>query len=171
MLSHPVVVALVSLCIGVVLGVLGRRRRVTQHGAAALRSLDQLAASLAGLERDLATQCAETERARAERDEQARKAREYFAKIDGCVTEATESRRLLVRTGAEHGSAQSMMLAEIESLAHQYRALVQQYREATGKAPPRAEPRLNPTIQIVADEFRENHVAPYQAPPVPGPVA
>ena len=171
MLSHPIVLALVSLCLGVALGVLARRYRVSHHGTVALASLDQLAAALAGLEQDLAHQRGETERARSERDEQARKAREYFVKIDGCVTEATESRRLLVRTGAEHGNAQAMMLTEIESLARQYQNLAAQYHQATGKAPPRPEPRLNPTIQIVADEFRESHVAPYLNQPVPTPVA
>jgi hypothetical protein len=171
MLSHPVVLAIVSLCVGVAIGVLARRRRVSRHGTAALVSLEQLAASLAGLECDLAEQRAETERTRAQRDEQARKAGEYFAKIDGCVTEATECKRLLVRTGAEHGNAQAMMLVEIESLARQYQALAAQYHQATGKPPPRPEPRMNPTIQIIADEFREVHVIPYQAPPAPTPVA
>lgn len=162
--------ALVSVALGWAIGVADRRRRSTTDGTAALVSLDQLAASLAALEIDLVAQRKETERTRQERDEQARKAREYFAKIDGCVVEATESRRLLVRTGAEHGNAQAMMLTEIESLTRQYQALANHFHAATGKPAPRPEPRLNATIQIVADEFREAHVTPYQNPAPPTPV-
>ena len=40
MLSHPIVLALVSLCLGVALGVFVRRYRVSHHGTAALASLD-----------------------------------------------------------------------------------------------------------------------------------
>ena len=153
-----------------VLGDVLSRRRNTAHGHAALASLDQIETTIKNLEASLALQREETERARAQRDEEARKAREYFEKIDGVVTEANECRRLLVKTGAEHGNAQAMMLAEIDSLAHQYAMLVHQYREATGKAPPRPAPRMNAAIQVVAAEFRDAHVAPYQQAPVTPPV-
>ena len=171
----PIVTAVLAcvafLCFGIAIGIGYRRFRVSRQGAAALASLEQLAAALAGLAQDLAHQRTETEHARAARDAEARRANEYFQKIEGCVLEATESRRLLVRTGAEHGAAQGMMLQEIESLAHQYRQLSEHYRAATGKPPARPEPRLNSAIQTVADEFRESHVAPYQNPAPSHPVA
>jgi hypothetical protein len=164
-----IALVVVSVALGVLVGFLAARLRGRQQGSAAVASLDQLAATFATLEADLAAQREQTERARAERDTEARKAREYFARIDGIVKEADECRRLLVRTGAEHGNAQSMMLREIESLSIQYRTLARHYRDATKKAPPRPEPLLNSAIQFVASEFREAHVTPYQNPPVPTP--
>lgn len=159
----------VALVLGVAGGVAAQRLRAGRQARAALSSLDHLSTTLRGLESDLGAARSETEQARAQRDAEARRAREYFDRIDGIVREADECRRLLVRTGAEHGLAQAMMLAEIESLTHQYRQLSRQYREATGKPPSRPEPRLNASIQVVADEFREAHVAPYQPAPVPAP--
>ncbi len=162
------VVLVLGACFG--LGIVYQRRSALRQGAAALASLDQLAATFKTLESDLAAQREQTERARAERDAEARKAREYFDRIDGIVKEADECRRLLVRTGAEHGNAQAMMLREIESLAIQYRTLAKHYRDATKKPPPRPEPLLNTTIQVVANDFREAHVTPYQNGPAPAPV-
>lgn len=161
------IVGFVFLCIGVALGVLGRRRRVNRHGLAAIASLDQLNTVFAGLERDLAHQRAETELVRTDRDFQKRRADEYFAKIDGCVVEATECRKLLVHTGASHGAAQAMMLHEIESLAAQYRWLAEQYRQDVGRGAPA--PRLNLAIQEVAAEFREQYVTAHQNQPSPTP--
>lgn len=160
---------LFALALGLGGGVVIQRLRAGRQGRAALSSLDQLSVTLRGLESDLAAQQRETAQARAERDAEARKAREYFDRIDGIVREADECRRLLVRTGAEHGLAQTMMLAEIDSLTYQYRVLSRQFREATGKPPSRPEPRLNSSIQTVAAEFREAHVAPYQADPTSAP--
>jgi multidrug efflux pump subunit AcrA (membrane-fusion protein) len=168
LISLPLPLLVVALSCALLVGaggaLLARRRRGSRQGAAALASLDQVAAAVNSLEADLAAQRQETAIARAQRDDEARKAREYFERIDGVVKEATECRRLLVRTGAEHGNAQAMMLTEIDSLARQYALLAEQYRDATGKAPPRPEPALNRTIQLVASEFREAHVVPYQAP-------
>lgn len=155
-------VGVISLFCGVLLGLFARRRRVTADGVAALGSLSQLESALQGLKGDLAHQQEETERAR-------RRADEYFAKIEGCVREATEARQLMIRTGAEHGSAQAMMLAEIESLHMQYRALAAQYKASTGRPAARPEPRLDPAIRAVAAEFRDEHVTPYQPAPVPTP--
>jgi hypothetical protein len=163
------------------LGIMYQRRSALAQGAAAVASLGPIASAIQKAEEELVHQRAETERARADRDEkvrtltaerdaEARKAREYFDRIEGIVKEATECRRLLVRTGAEHAAAQAMMLREIESLAIQYRTLTKQYRDATKKAPPRPEPLLNTTLQVIADEFREAHVAPYQNQPAPAPV-
>lgn len=161
---------LASLAVGVLLTALLLRRRSRTAGTAALASLGQIDVTMKDLESALARQREETDRARAQRDEEARKAREYFDRIDGIVKEADECRRLLVLTGAQHGAAQAMMLAEIDSLAQQYRWLSDEYREATGKPPPRREPRLNAAIQVVAADFREAHVAPYQKADPPAPV-
>lgn len=177
-MSHSLLVLAAALFFALVLGAAGgvviQRLRAGRQGRQALSSLDQLAVTLRGLESDLAEREKETVQARAQRDAEARKAAEYFDRIEGIVREADECRRLLVRTGAEHGLAQAMMLAEIDSLTHQYRQLSRQYREATGKPPPRPEPRLNSSIQVVAAEFREAHVAPYSTEPTsvlaePGP--
>ncbi len=89
-----------------------------------------------------------------------RRADEYFALIEGTTREAAEAKTLLVRQGASHGAAQSMMMAEIESLALQYRQLAVQYRTATGQPAPRPEPRLNRSIQVVAAEFEMEYVRP-----------
>jgi hypothetical protein len=159
-----------ALLVGVVVGVLLQRRRGARQGATALGSLDSIEAALRTLEADLATQRQQTDAAREQRDNEARKAREYFERIDGIVTEANECRRLLVRTGAEHAAAQAMMIVEIESLTGQYQLLARQYRQATGKPPPRPEPKLNTAIQVVANEFRDAHVTPYQQTPSPGTV-
>lgn len=161
---------LVSLAVGLAFGMTLRRRRSRLAGTAALASLGQIDATIKDLEASLALQREETERTRGQRDEEARKAREYFDRIDGIVKEADECRRLLVRTGAEHGMAQAMMLAEIDSLVHQYRALAKEYHHATGKPATRAEPRLNAAIQVVAADFREAHVAPYEKAHPPAPV-
>ena len=150
------------LALGVLLGVVLVRLYSRAQGRAALATLGQIDTTIQALEENLTLQRQETDRARAQRDDEARKAREYFEKIDGVVNEANECRRLLVQTGAEHGMAQALMLAEIDSLAQQYAMLVHQYREATGKAPPRPEPRLNAAIQVVAADFRDAHVTPYQ---------
>ncbi len=171
----------IALALGIVLGIFGARLRNRQQGAAALASLEPIAAAIQKAEEELVHQRAETERVRADRDEkvrtlaaardaEARKAHEYFARIDGIVKEADECRRLLVRTGAEHGNAQAMMLREIESLSIQYRTLARHYRDATKRPPPRPEPLLNTTLQVIADEFRDVHVTPYQSPPAPTPV-
>lgn len=167
---HAVLACIASLALGVLLTTLLLRRRSRAAGGAALASLGQIDVTIKDLEAALALQREETDRARAQRDEEARKAREYYDRIDGIVKEANECRRLLVLTGAQHGAAQAMMLAEIDSLAHQYAMLVHQYREATGKPPPRPEARLNAAIQVVAADFREAHVAPYQKADPPAPV-
>jgi len=160
----------VSLTVGLVLGMTLLRRRSRVAGTAALVSLGQIDVTIKDLQASLELQRAETDRARSQRDEEARKAREYFDRIEGIVNEATQCRELLVRTGAEHGMAQAMMLAEIDSLAQQYVMLARQYREATGKPPQRPEPRFNAAIQVVAADFREAHVTPYQKADPLGPV-
>jgi hypothetical protein len=159
---HVALACLASLALGALLTTLLLRLRNTAHGKYALASLDVLNGAFTAYEAELTALRGEIERARAQRDEEARKAREYFDRIDGIVKEADECRRLLVKTGAEHGAAQAMMLAEIDSVVHQYGALAKQYQEATGKPAPRPEPRLNAAIQVVAADFREAHVAPYQ---------
>lgn len=151
---------LACFAVGLCVGYLVFRLRSTAQGKAALGSLGQIASTIAELELNLRQQRMATEDAR-------RRADEYFGKIDGCVREATQAKSLLIRTGAEHGAAQGLMLREIESLSIQYRRLSQLYREVAGKPPPRPEPILDPRIQIVADEFREQHVTPYQSRPAP----
>jgi len=165
-----ILACLASLSVGVLLTTLLLRRRSRAAGGAALASLGQIDVTIKDLESALALQREETDRARAQRDEEARKAREYFDRIDGIVKEADDCRRLLVKTGAEHGAAQAMMLAEIDSVVHQYGALAKQYQEATGKPAPRPEPRLNAAIQVVAADFREAHVTPYQKATPQAPV-
>lgn len=164
-----ILACLASLSVGVLLTALFLRLRSRVAGTAALASLGQIDVTIKDLESALTAQREETDRARAQRDEEARKAREYFDRIDGIVKEADDCRRLLVKTGAEHGAAQAMMLAEIDSVVHQYGALVKQYQQATGKPAPRPEPWLNAAIQVVAADFREAHVTPYQkaAPTAP----
>ena len=134
---HAAVACLACLALGVLLTTLVLRRRSRVAGGAALASLGEIEATIRTLEQNLTEQRAETERTRGQRDEEARKAREYFERIDGVVTEANECRRLLVKTGAEHGAAQAMMLAEIDSIVHQYRALARQFLTATGNPAPR----------------------------------
>jgi hypothetical protein len=165
-----VLACLGCLSLGIGVGAIGARFWGRAAGRHALASLDAVNKSFLAYEADLKAQREETDRVRAQRDDEARKAQELFKRIDGIVAEATEARRLLVLTGAEHGRAQAMMLAEIESLTHQYRALAKHCRDVTGKPPPRPEPRLNSSIQVVAAEFREAHVVPYERAPEPAPV-
>lgn len=169
-LFHAALACLASLALGVLLTTLLLRRRSRVAGGAALASLGQIEVAIKDSEAALALQREETDRVRGQRDEEARKAREYFDRIDGVVAEANECRRLLVKTGAEHGAAQAMMLAEIDSIVHQYRALARQFLTATGKPAQRPEPLLNAAIQVVAADFREAHVAPYEKAHSPAPV-
>lgn len=129
----------------------GGRVRRANAVTAMETSLRAIEATLASAKEQLTHQQAETELAR-------RRADEYFATIESVVKEATAAKQLYVRSGAEHGAAQSMMLREIDSLAGQYRVLATQYKTATGKAPPRPEPVLDRTLQVVAAEFRDEHV-------------
>lgn len=92
-----------------------------------------------------------------------RKGREYFDRIDGIVNEANGYRSLYITSSATHAAAQDMMLRERELLVKQYLVLAAQYKQATGKKPPREQPMVNSVVEQVASEFRETHVTPYVA--------
>lgn len=154
------VLGLIGLVVGacVMYGWLRWRSRV--QTAAVGASVTSLASAFTDVETELRAKDREIEIAR-------RRADEYFTKIEECVTEANEARRLYTQSAVEAGAAQAMMLREIESLARQYHGLAVEYRRAVGKDPPRPEPRRDPTILAVANEFQEAHIVPHTPAPAP----
>lgn len=148
-------VPVVTFCCGIAVAWATFTWRSRRASKAAVASLHSIQTVFHDAEQELQRQRNETDLARRQRDE-------YFGLIEGVVREAAAAKELLVRQGASHGAAQAMMLREIESLATQYRALAAHYRTATGQPAPKPEPRLNPVIRQVADDFRSEF-----SPPVP----